>query len=108
MNWIEIPLKPFAKNAKWVECIVEIKNNLTGEIIEYPTEELLYDDDDEFPSTFDWEENNNSCDCNRRILFERAKGIENNWLNYECSEGKYSVNLKNKKDNYLYYREFNK
>ena len=43
----------------------------------------------------------------RRLFFKRANNEEtkNDW-NVKCSAGKFSVNLKNKKDGIVYYREF--
>jgi hypothetical protein len=90
----------------WVKCIAEIRNNDTGEVREYETNELLYADD-KHPSIFNWEENNYSCDCNRRLFFKivNHEETEDDW-NSACSDGKFSVNLKNKKDGKVYYREF--
>lgn len=107
MNWIEVKTKSTKiKNSIWVKCIAEIKNNATGEIREYETDEIL-ERGDEYPSVFNWEENNYSCDCNRLLFFKQAKNevTEEDW-NVECSDGKFSVNLKNKKDGNIYYREF--
>ena len=104
MDWIEIERE---NDYKVVACIAEIRCNATGEIREYETEELLFDGED-FPYVFNWEENNNSCDCNRSLYFKRAKNEEINDDDWDtvCSDGKYSVNLKNKLDGVVYYREF--
>ena len=91
-----------------VKCIAEIRDNKTGEIREYDTVEVLNDGQD-YPSVFNWEENNFSCDCNRYLFFKYAGGEEAEVSDEEitvCSEGGYSVNLKNKKDGKVYYREF--
>jgi len=89
-----------------VECIAEIRNNETGEVIEYQTEERLGVGNNH-PDTFNWEENNYSCDCNRLLFFKRVKGEETeDDFEVECSSGKFSVNLKTKKDGNIYYREF--
>jgi hypothetical protein len=90
----------------WVECIAEIRNNETGEVREYETHEIL-NNGEEHPSVFNWEENNYACDCNRHLFFKRVNNDENDedW-DIECTHGKYSVNLKNKKDGKVYYREF--
>jgi hypothetical protein len=107
MDWIEVKKDTHQiDNCIWVECIAEIRNNETGEIREYETHEIL-EIGDEHPSVFNWEENNYSCDCNRRLFFKRANNEETNddW-NVECSDGKFSVNLKNKKDGKVYYREY--
>ena len=81
-----------------VKCIAEIKNNSTGEIIEYETEEII-EENSEHPSVFNWEQNNYSCDCNRSIFFH-GEETEDSY----CSDGRYSVNLK--KDGKIYYQEF--
>lgn len=44
-----------------------------------------YDD----ATIFSWQENNYSCDCNRELMFERARGNEID--DGECSEGRFYV-----------------
>jgi len=88
--------------------VAEIRKNDTGEIREYKTDELLRNGDIT-PSVFKWEDNNYSCDCNRRLCFDRASDTDEDTdedTDVVCSHGKYSVNLKNKKDGKVYYREF--
>ncbi len=108
-NWIKTKKdKHLIDNCIWVECIAEIRNNETGEIREYETEEIL-EAGDEHPSVFNWEENNYSCDCNRCLFFKYANDedvSDDEFDSIECSEGKFSVNLKNKKDGKIYYREY--
>ena len=107
MDWIEVKKETHQiKNCVWVECIAEIRKNDTGEIREYETHEIL-EIGDEHPSVFNWEENNYSCDCNRLLFFNRVKGEEKDedW-DVECTDGNFSVNLKNKKDGKVYYREY--
>lgn len=107
MNWIEVKNNTrHLNNCILVECIAEIKNNETGEIREYKTIETLKIGEN-YPSVFNWKENNYSCDCNRRLFFKRVNNeeTEDDW-NVKCSQGKFSVNLKNKKDGVVYYREF--
>lgn len=109
MEWIEVEKGMYPlKNSILVECIAEIRDNKTGEVREYETHEIL-EEGEEHPCVFNWEENNYSCDCNRRLFFKRAKGEETkeDW-DVPCSDGKYSVNLKNKKDGRIYYQEFEK
>ena len=107
-NWVEIKEDSHQiDNGVLVECIAEIKNNETGEIREYETHEVL-EIGKENPSIFNWKEDDFSCDCNRRIFFKRVNKeeiTEDDW-NIECSDGKFSVNLKNKKDGKLYYCEY--
>ncbi len=92
------------KDGVWVKIIAEIRKNDTGEIREYETCEILMNDED-YPNPFNWSENNYSCDCNRRLFFDRAGGGDEDW-NTLCTCGAFSVNLKNKKDGDCYYREF--
>lgn len=103
-NWIVVSSDKHSLN---VSVIAEIRNNETGEVVEYETVENM-DMGDTHPSTFNWSDNNFSCDCNRNLFFKRAKGVpetEEDWTS-SCTNGKYSVNLKNKKDCKLYYKEF--
>lgn len=107
MDWIENKEhRDERKDYIWVKCIAEIRNNETGEVREYETDEIL-ENGSKHPNIFNWEENNYSCDCNRLLFFNRAKGEEKDedW-DVECSDGKFSVNLKNKKDGKVYYREY--
>lgn len=92
-------------NLQTVECYAKIRNNLTGEIRICNTKEHFFHKEDEFPSVFNWEENNYSCDCNRYIFWLRANN-EYNDQETKCSDGKFSVNLYNSKNNECYYKEF--
>lgn len=108
MEWIENKLeKPhYTLNSKYVKIIAEIRNNLTGEVVEFENEGILKNDE-EFPSIFIWKEGNFACDCNRRIFFKTAKNeLTDDIFDMECSDGEFSVNLKNKLNNYIYYKEF--
>lgn len=89
-----------------MECVAEIRNNENNEIRLYEFNEEL-EKGSEFPSIFNWSENNYSCDCNRRLFFKRVKNevTESDW-DVECSEGMYSVNLKTKEEGKYYYREY--
>lgn len=107
MEWIEVKKERYKMdNSKWVACIAEIRNNETGEIREFETHEIL-ETGEEYPSVFNWAENNFSCDCNRRLFFKRANNeeTEEDW-NVGCTDGKFSVNLKNKSCGTVYYREY--
>lgn len=90
-------------NAKWVKVLVRIRNNATGEIREHFTHEILKVNE-EFPSDFNWAENNYSCDCNRYLFFQRAKNDEES-ADIKCSDGKYSVQLINPVTGTVYYDE---
>jgi hypothetical protein len=108
MKFIKSKTTPNRTSSIFVECVAEIRNNETGEVREYDTEELL-EKGEKHPSTFNWEEHNFSCDCNRTLFFKYANNedvSDDEFDNIECSGGKFSVNLKNKKDGKLYYKEF--
>lgn len=105
-NWIEVKEEnSYLEKAILVKCVAEIKNNETGEVREYETNQVLKLES-EYPEIFNWQEGNYSCDCNRRLFFSYAIDEEVEFEG-DCSEGKFSVNLKNKKDSKVYYREFN-
>ena len=97
MNWVEIKKDTKVDNCIWVECIAEIKNNETNEVREYQTDEIL-EIGAEHPHIFNWQENNYACDCNRRIFFKKVNNelTDADW-DIECSDDKFSVNLKNKR-----------
>jgi len=109
-NWIEHKVEPAHQRDGWVwvEVIAEIRENNTGEVREYSCHEILdVNGNETFPDVFNWEENNNSCDCNRRVYFKRANDeLKDSDWDIDCSDGLYSVNLKNAKDGVIYYKEF--
>lgn len=91
----------------WVKINAHIKEVSSGEVRVYETEEPIYLVEGGLNlSVFNWEDNNYSCDCNRRIFFERANGIEIEFDEYDCSDGGFLVNLENPKTGEIYYREF--
>ena len=67
---------------------LEIRRNADGEIATDTWAEWSY-------NTYWWKDGNASCDCNRRLFFERARGNgrDRDWEGVECSEGGYSVRL---------------
>jgi predicted dehydrogenase len=93
------------KNDTFVEIIALIRKNKTGEIREYK-DELYWGNwyRSEEPSTFIWEDGNYSCDCNRYLFFQRVKN--ENEDNKKCGDELYSVNLKNPKNNEIFYKEY--
>lgn len=108
MDWIEVKKeKQQIDNCIWVECIAEIRNNATGEVRECETHEIL-EVGDKHPYAFNWGQNNYACDCNRLLFFKKAKGevIVEEDFQVECTDDKFSVNLKNKRDGVVYYREY--
>lgn len=104
--WIDAPDQERApKGCRRVMCIAHIRLNATGEVRRHPTTELI-DDGEDSPSVFNYEENNYSCDCNRRLFFEYAVGKKYEDIEHECSNGLFSVNLENPATKEIYYREF--
>ena len=93
---------PPHNNDIWVRVLVKIRKNETGEIADYYSDEI-WDDGLNF---FNWESNNYSCDCNRELFFERAKGNEPSDDAIACSEGRFSVNIYCPKTNECLYSEF--
>ena len=93
------------KVAKWVSVIAEIRENSTGEVREYRTKDILRDFESE-PSEFTWSDGNYACDCNRALFFARANNEPEDWET-SCSDGKFSVRLRNAKTGRVYYDEFN-
>lgn len=67
---------------------VEIRRNADGEIAVDTWPDWDF-------NTYWWEEGNASCDCNRQLFFDRARGKEDehDWEGVECSYGKYLVRL---------------
>ena len=100
-----LPTHPI-KNGRWVVSVAEIRCNATGEVSEYEGPELLMDGD-ESPNTHIWSDGNFGCDCNRRFFFSRAGGKDEDG-NGECSEGLYSVRVRNKKSGRVFYSEFDR
>ena len=74
----------------WVPVIAKITNRETGETREYKTELLTTDD---YDGTWQWDEGNYGCDCNRRLFFERANGVELDLCSTPCGEEFFSVEL---------------
>jgi hypothetical protein len=77
--------------------------NDTGEIRIYTSSEILKEYD-ESPDEYNWSDGIYQCDCNRHTFF---RSVMNETVeDYECSDGKYSVNLQNTVDGKYYYEEF--
>jgi hypothetical protein len=92
------------KGSSWVRVIAEIRHNPTGEVRQHDSNEIL-EDGAATPSVFNWEENNYSCDCNRRLFFERAVNPDYD-DDLPCSEGEFLVRLVNPVTGQPYYAEF--
>ena len=78
----------------WVKILVYIRNNMTGEVRKHD-DEVWWDGD--YPSDYMWSEGNYSCDCNRYLFFQRAKGESEDNVPH-CGENMYSVNIVNPKN----------
>jgi hypothetical protein len=107
MTWrtIDIPSHPI-DGGRWVAVVAHIRCNDTGEVRKRSTEEILKDGEAE-PDPFNWEENNFSCDCNRRLFFGYAVGRKyEDMPDTDCTNGQYSVNLENPVTGEIYYKEF--
>lgn len=79
---------------------IHIRNNQTGEV-------RTYQDDVLFSCpVFWWTIGNGSCDCNREIYFQRARGEEPDLDADTCSEGRYSVILEDADTGRELHREF--
>lgn len=100
---LEVPTHPI-KGGKWVAIVAEIRDNATGVVRQYQSDDILMRGDAE-PSSYVWEDGNYSCDCNRRLFFARAANDDENF-DSECSYGLYSVRLRNKKSGRVFYSEF--
>ena len=103
-TWLDGKKKePPRRGGRWVRVVARIRNNATGEVREYGTDEIL-EDGEEAPSDFSWSDGNDSCDCNRTLFFARAADEEEDW-DTECRDGKFSVQLVNPSSGTAYYDE---
>ena len=103
-TWLEGEKKPQPLcGGRWVRVTARIRNNATGEVREYGTDEIL-EGGEETPSEWPWSDGNYGCDCNRRLFFARACGEEEDWKG-ECSDDKFSVQLVNPSSGAAYYDE---
>lgn len=82
-----------------IEVIAEIRDNATGVVREYETKTFL-DDDDGQPHAFIWSDGNYACDCNRGLFFGLAD------LDVKCSDGAFSVRVRNKETGVVFYRDY--
>ena len=104
-TWLEGETKePPRCGGRWVRVTARIRDNATGEVREYGTDEIL-ENGEETPNDFGWAEGNYSCDCNRHLFFARAFGEEEN-RERECSDDKFSVQLVNPSSGVVYYDEY--
>ena len=93
-------------NPRTSMCIIEVRENSTGIVREYiMPEPFTIWPGDENPSDYIWSEGNYACDCNRALFFNLAAGIHEN-DHYECSDGLYSVRVRNRETGVVFYSEF--
>lgn len=106
-EWAEVEEPTYStKDGKWVVVEVVVRKNDSGEVRTFATSEILRNDESE-PSTYVWRLGNNSCDCNRRLLFAETAGEDADAVTDAfCGEGAYSVRLRNPKTGRVYYSEF--
>lgn len=101
--WNVAPVAPPHDQNIWVEILVHIRHNPTGEIVEY-IDHAIWDDEEEGAHVWIWDEGNFGSDGNRHLFFERAKG---NWPDADddlpSGYGMYSVRLFNAKNKQLIY-----
>lgn len=84
-----------ANMAKPNELVVKLRQNSTGEIVDY-----AHKDNGEF-NDFMWSDLNYACDCNRSNFFYRAKGEE--IIHSPCGDTEYTVlSIKNAAGDLLY------
>jgi hypothetical protein len=90
----------FDQTTKYAIVDVHIRNNETNEVRTTQNYELIWDNERNQPHFWNFSDGNYSCDCNRHIMFEGE------FLEHDCSEGKYSVNIVNLVTGKLVYQEF--
>lgn len=84
---------------------VQIREEKTGVVRCLDDPRVCGAEDD--TTKFLWSEGNYSCDCNRRLLFDRAAGCEDDasWA-VPCTDGLFSVRV-TRADGSVLYSEFN-
>jgi hypothetical protein len=87
---------PYNKTT-WVEILVKIRNNNTGEIRDYLTTGI-WDEEENCLALYIWKEGNFSCDCNRAIFFKDSDET--------CGDTRYSCNIINPVSNEIIYQEY--
>jgi hypothetical protein len=102
---VDVPTHPIGCG-RWVDTIVRIRNNATGEIREWRMNQVMIDGDD-YPNTFIWKDGDFSCDCNRSVFFAQSIDGDDKYTD-ECGNGAYAVQLLNAVDREVYYSEFSK
>lgn len=86
---------------KTIPCEVHITCVATGETRIHHDDWILPDEEG-FSSRFVWADGNFACDCNRKLFFERAAGIEPEDDDTPCGDDGYAVTIKDSAGNVLY------
>lgn len=66
--------------------LIELRNTETGEIRDISAQT-------EFHGVFIWEDGNYACDCNRKLFFERAIGVEPQDDAVICGHDKFAARI---------------
>lgn len=69
-------------------ALFEIVDTATGEVAWHQDSWINEDDSYSPTSEFIWTEGNYSCDCNRKLFFYRAKGLEASDEETPCHDGR--------------------
>jgi hypothetical protein len=99
-EWTVLDLHADSVSLKITEAI---RCNATGETRERESSIRWFNGDDG-PHTYNWEDGNFSCDCNRAMFFAAAAGEPD--PDVPCSNGLFSVRLSNAKTGEVFYDEF--
>lgn len=86
-----------------LKIIEAIRCNATGETRERESC-IFWWHRDKGPHLYNWEDGNFSCDCNRAMFFADAAGEPD--PDVPCSDGLFSVRLRNAKTGEVFYDEF--
>lgn len=97
------PKNPPEGGHSYVLVSMIIKKVATNEIRQYETFGLFADN--EYFSTFNYEDGNDSCDCNRELYFERVNDVPY-YEDRACSDGKFLINIINPETGHYQYSEF--
>jgi len=82
-----------------MEAVVTITDTTTGEVAKYaePCWEPV--------SAYMWGDGNYSCDCNRGLFFERAKGNDPDLFEFDCGDGRFRVIARNEATGQVLYED---
>lgn len=103
-NFEFVKAEPPHDRTEWVKIDAHIRDNATGEIRIYHSQEPFWDEHLwKGWNQFWWEEGNGSCDCNRTSMFRWAVNVvEPEDEELSCTDGHYSVRIYSSKGVLLY------